>query len=208
MCGPRQATLPALMCGPQAGGWAGADRAGWGEFGRGYEPLQLALPGCMCSVPSGPHATALSTVPCRYDHVCKLWDARQDRCLLTVDHGAPIESLAFFPSGRHASAPPSPIPRSFLSSPSCMLDVGRCSVPTNSSAGSLLVTAGGTDVCVWHLLHSGQLVQRITAHQKTATSVIVAAMAGEEAHVMSAGLDGHVKVLGSIVLPVGTARQP
>ena len=34
-----------------------------------------------------------------YDHVCKLWDARQRRCLLSVNHGAPIESVAFFPTG-------------------------------------------------------------------------------------------------------------
>lgn len=35
----------------------------------------------------------------RYDHICKLWDIRQLRCLASVDHGAPIESVAFFPSG-------------------------------------------------------------------------------------------------------------
>ncbi|EFN51794.1 hypothetical protein CHLNCDRAFT_139756 [Chlorella variabilis] len=28
----------------------------------------------------------------RYDHICKLWDVRQKRCLAGVDHGAPIES--------------------------------------------------------------------------------------------------------------------
>ncbi|KAL4433601.1 hypothetical protein ABPG75_000042 [Micractinium tetrahymenae] len=94
-----------------------------------------------------------------YDHICKLWDTRQLRCLASVDHGAPIESVAFFPSG------------------------------------SLLVTAGGTDICIWSMLGSGQLVQRITAHQKTATSVLVAPLAGAEPHVLSAGLDGHIKVI-------------
>jgi U3 small nucleolar RNA-associated protein 15 len=93
-----------------------------------------------------------------YDHICKLWDARQRRCLLSVNHGAPIESAAFFPSG------------------------------------SLLVTAGGSDLCIWHVLQSGQLVQRVTAHQKTVTSVAIAALAGPQPHVVSAGLDGHVKV--------------
>lgn len=96
-----------------------------------------------------------------YDHLCKLWDTRQLRCLASVDHGAPIESVAFFPSG------------------------------------SLLVTAGGTDICIWSMLGSGQLVQRVVAHQKTATSVLVAALAGAEPHVLSAGLDGHIKVIDS-----------
>lgn len=69
----------------------------------------------------------------------------------------------------------------------------------------MLVTAGGTDVCIWHLLGSGQLVRRVTMHQKTITSVLVAAMAGAEPHVMTAGLDGHVKVRGAgspLSLPV------
>lgn len=44
------------------------------------------------------------------------------------------------------------------------------------------------------MLGSGQLVQRITAHQKTATSVVVAPMVDAEAHIISSGLDGHVKV--------------
>lgn len=56
------------------------------------------------------------------------------------------------------------------------------------------MTAGGTDICIWSMLGSGQLVQRVVAHQKTATSVLVAALAGAEPHVLSAGLDGHIKV--------------
>ncbi|KAL4854143.1 U3 small nucleolar RNA-associated protein 15 [Chlorella vulgaris] len=96
---------------------------------------------------------------CGYDHTCKLWDVRHKRCLVTLDHGAPIESVAFFPTG------------------------------------SLLVTAGGTDICIWHMLGSGQLVHRISAHQKTVTSVLVASMTGQAPHIMSAGLDGYVKTL-------------
>ena len=34
-----------------------------------------------------------------YDHVCRLWDVRQRRSVVEVDHGAPIESAAFLPSG-------------------------------------------------------------------------------------------------------------
>ena len=43
---------------------------------------------------------------CRYDHVCKLWDARNHSCTMSVNHGAPIESLAFFPSGDKLIYPP------------------------------------------------------------------------------------------------------
>ena len=57
------------------------------------------------------------------------------------------------------------------------------------------MTAGGTDICIWHVLGSGKLVQRITAHQKTATSVMVMdTSGGAEPQVVSAGLDGHIKV--------------
>ncbi len=36
-----------------------------------------------------------------YDHTARLWDVRADgrRCSMTLDHGAPIEDLAFFPGG-------------------------------------------------------------------------------------------------------------
>ncbi|KAL4450608.1 hypothetical protein ABPG77_000964 [Micractinium sp. CCAP 211/92] len=109
----------------------------------------------------------------RYDHVCKLWDTRQLQCLASVDHGAPIESVAFFPSG------------------------------------SLLVTAGGTDICIWSMFSSGRLVQRVIAHQKTATSVLVAALAGAKAQVLSAGLDGQIKVIDSETYrPVTVHKYP
>ena len=63
------------------------------------------------------------------------------------------------------------------------------------------MTAGGTDICIWHVLGSGKLVQRITAHQKTATSVMVMdTSGGAEPQVVSAGLDGHVKVRPLIAL--------
>lgn len=34
-----------------------------------------------------------------YDHTVKLWDTRTASSVLTVDHGAPVESLVCFPSG-------------------------------------------------------------------------------------------------------------
>ena len=191
--------------------------------------LPLAPASCPCLPPPA----------CSYDHVCKLWDARQSRCLMSVDHGSPIESVAFFPSGGPHTWPACrPFCCSFLlqsrgasgaalclltaAMPACrqllgaMLLTFTCCQPLLCPplppclprplcllllllpplAGSLLVTAGGTDICIWHMLNSGQLVQRVTAHQKTVTSVLVAALAGAgaEPHVLSAGLDGHIKV--------------
>jgi U3 small nucleolar RNA-associated protein 15 len=47
----------------------------------------------------------------------KLWDVRSGpQCSMSLDHGAPVEDVAFFPSG------------------------------------GLLVSAGGTSLCVWDLL--------------------------------------------------------
>lgn len=34
-----------------------------------------------------------------YDHVCRLWDLRQNSNVLEMDHGAPIEAVTFLPSG-------------------------------------------------------------------------------------------------------------
>lgn len=183
-CAPWSAAQSAQTCGPQAGGWdvpaVQRPMRTWKGLGMMHVGLggQRILP--FCAWLDGCH--------CRYDHVCKLWDARQRRCLLTVDHGAPIESVAFFPSGGHCvacTAPRHP-------------NAGGAQLSQESAipcrAGSLLVTAGGTDLCFWQLLQSGQLVQRVTAHQKTITSVVVAALASSQPHVVSAGLDGHVKV--------------
>jgi hypothetical protein len=43
----------------------------------------------------------LTSVHCAggYDHICKLWDVRTTEATMSLDHGAPIEALAYFPSG-------------------------------------------------------------------------------------------------------------
>lgn len=178
-CGVRPTTQLAKMFGPQAGKSCGAlDCVVIGHL-FAVQAISFMLR-CVESL------SPLNALARRYDHVCKLWDARQSRCLASMDHGAPIEAVAFFPSGTgrwKAGIAHLDMPTALPTSP----------VP-HPHAGSLLVTAGGTDLCIWHMLHSGQLLQRITAHQKTATSVVVTAMAGAEPHIMSAGLDGHVKV--------------
>ncbi len=34
-----------------------------------------------------------------YDHRLKLWDIRSQECIMELDHGNPVESVLFFPSG-------------------------------------------------------------------------------------------------------------
>lgn len=34
-----------------------------------------------------------------YDHTVKLFDTRIGECVMSVDHGAPVESVLMFPTG-------------------------------------------------------------------------------------------------------------
>lgn len=45
------------------------------------------------------HASPNIVVSGGYDHLVKLWDTRQRDCVMSVDHGYPVESVLFFPSG-------------------------------------------------------------------------------------------------------------
>lgn len=95
-----------------------------------------------------------------YDHTVKLWDVRAKEAVMEFTHGAPVEDLAFFPSG------------------------------------SIAVTAGGNQLCVWDLV-GGKLLRRLSNHQKTVTSVLVSPMTGANGgapRLLSGSLDGHVKV--------------
>lgn len=51
-----------------------------------------------------------SRAPCAaggYEHICKVWDVRARSATMSLDHGAPIEALAYFPSGQlHAHLRP------------------------------------------------------------------------------------------------------
>ena len=37
--------------------------------------------------------------PGGYDHSVRLWDTRTEKCVVQVDHGAPVESVLMFPQG-------------------------------------------------------------------------------------------------------------
>jgi U3 small nucleolar RNA-associated protein 15 len=96
---------------------------------------------------------------------------------MTLDHGAPVEDIAWLPSG------------------------------------SLLVSVGGQDACVWDVLGGGKLLKRLRCHQKTIMSCHVAADGGPPPsfenfvsvqrgsvgratapRLLTGSLDGHVKV--------------
>lgn len=87
--------------------------------------LPVHLSPCLSLLPfhfTGPPASLCSLLPLSccpggYDHIVKLWDVRAGpQATMSVDHGAPVEDVAFFPSG------------------------------------GLMVSAGGTSICVWDLL--------------------------------------------------------
>ena len=126
------------------------------------------------------HPTASTTwASGSYDHTVRLWDNRDGStsASMTLDHGAPVEDIAWLPSG------------------------------------SLLVSVGGQDACVWDVLGGGRLLKRLRCHQKTIMSCHVAADGGPPPsfenfvsvqrgsvgratapRLLTGSLDGHVKV--------------
>lgn len=103
-----------------------------------------------------------------YDHTVRLWDLRSAKCVMQLQHGKPVEDVAFFPGG------------------------------------GLLASAGGSYVSVWDVIGGGRVLQRLTNHQKTVTSVRIAsppvlatpgaARRTASPRLLTASLDGHVKV--------------
>ena len=71
--------------------------------------------------------------PGGYDHVCKVWDVRSGTATASVSHGAPIEAVAYSPSGRRScvllmgeSAPPSRLFRPGYSGSALPCSEGAC----------------------------------------------------------------------------------
>jgi U3 small nucleolar RNA-associated protein 15 len=57
--------------------------------------------------------------------------------------------------------------------------------------GNMLLSAGGNTIKVWDILSGGKLMNEVSNHQKTITSLI---LDGTGTRLISAGLDGHVKI--------------
>lgn len=89
-----------------------------------------------------------------YDQVVKMYDSRTESCVMSLNHGAPIESLLFLPSG------------------------------------SVIVSAGGTEIKFWDAIGGGRLLGQISQHTKTVTSLCVA---NKGRHLITGSLDQQVK---------------
>lgn len=89
-----------------------------------------------------------------YDQIVKMYDSRTENCVMTLNHGAPIEALIFLPSG------------------------------------SVIVSAGGTEIKFWDAIGGGRLLGKISQHTKTITSLCVA---NKGRHLVAGSLDQHVK---------------
>eukprot|EP00814_Leptocylindrus_danicus_P019781 CAMPEP_0116027796 /NCGR_PEP_ID=MMETSP0321-20121206/14922_1 /TAXON_ID=163516 /ORGANISM="Leptocylindrus danicus var. danicus, Strain B650" /LENGTH=592 /DNA_ID=CAMNT_0003501379 /DNA_START=29 /DNA_END=1807 /DNA_ORIENTATION=- len=115
-------------------------------------------------------ADGLRVVTGSYDHSVRVWDIQQKSCLMILDHGAPVESLLVLPG-----------------------------------AAGFVASAGGTAIKIWDLI-SGRMIQETSTHSKTITSLCLAHNCGvsstnqtqqqqqKQTRLLSAGLDGHVKV--------------
>ncbi|CAM6119018.1 unnamed protein product [Calypogeia fissa] len=100
-----------------------------------------------------------------YDHSVRIWDVRTSKSILQLQHGAPLEDVLFFPSG------------------------------------GLVATAGATEVKIWDILGGGRLLHVLGSHQKTVTKLCIttpqvsgSGIMGTSPRLLSASLDGHVKV--------------
>ncbi|GLC39732.1 hypothetical protein PLESTM_000933800 [Pleodorina starrii] len=107
-----------------------------------------------------------------YDHTVKLWDVRAGGApVLSLDHGAPVEDVAFFPSGSLAVTAGG----NYL----CVWDLLGASPSGGSGSG-------------------GRLLKRLDNFQKTVTCVRLSPLAGPDSvaapRMLAGSLDGHVKI--------------
>lgn len=69
--------------------------------------------------------------------------------------------------------------------------------PDAPFAGSLVVTAGGTQIKVWDLFGGGRELACLSNHQKTVTCIAVSPHAGPDSaaapRLLTGALDGHLK---------------
>ncbi|XP_059475916.1 U3 small nucleolar RNA-associated protein 15 homolog [Neocloeon triangulifer] len=75
-----------------------------------------------------------------------------------------------------------------------------------NKTGSIIISAGGTDICFWDALAGGKLLSRITPHHKTVTCL---AMASDGLRLLSGGLDKRVRITDMTDLqPVHVLEYP
>ena len=103
-----------------------------------------------------------------YDHTVKLWDARQAKPIVSIQHDFPVETCIFNPSG------------------------------------TFMITAGKNEVHVWDMLCGASPVHTFRCHQKNISSL---AMNASGSTLISAGLDGHVKVYNMQKLSLSHGMQ-
>lgn len=99
------------------------------------------------------HGTVISG---GYDHCINVWDTRTCSPQLSMDHGAPVESIVAF--------------------------------------GTMLISSGGSDICIWDLLNGGKLIDRWTMFQKTVTCISTLETSSKDISILAGGLDRYIKI--------------
>lgn len=114
-----------------------------------------------------------------YDNYVKMYDRRSGIVVFSVNHGAPVESVLFLPSGGI-----------FISAGKIIWKV--------LLIGYLVCTyswffffPGGSDIKVWDAINGGRLLAKVHNHHKTVTCLCLAT---NGSRLMSGSLDRHVNV--------------
>lgn len=73
--------------------------ARWWDIASGAQVLRLTGHGDYVRAAACSPANMETWATGSYDHTCKLWDVRSGEAMMSLDHGAPVEDVAFFPAG-------------------------------------------------------------------------------------------------------------
>ena len=122
-----------------------------------------------------------------YDHTVRLWDVNSPKCIMELQHAAPVEvrAVAFAHRTPHTA---------LLWARGLVCAPLLARVPQDLvllPGGGMLATASGNTMSVWDILSGGRVLQTVCAHSKTITSLCADASGS---HLLSASLDHMVKV--------------
>lgn len=116
-----------------------------------------------------------------------MYDTRTNAQVVSVDHGSPVESVLFLPSGGI-----------FLSAGESLKTIlllydlkGSYQWLSFLPLYPLSAVPGGTEIKVWDAIAGGRLLAKISQHHKTVTCL---ALASGNKRLMSSSLDRHVKI--------------